>query len=36
VQAGLSQGGKFKEQAFLAYLKYLQYWKQPQYAKHLQ
>lgn len=31
----LAQRGYFKDQAFVNYLKYLQYWKQPEYAKYL-
>lgn len=31
----LAQRGYFKDQAFINYLKYLQYWKEPEYAKFL-
>lgn len=31
----LAQNGYFKDQAFINYLKYLQYWKEPEYAKFL-
>lgn len=31
----LAQRGYFKDQAFINYLKYLQYWKEPEYAKYL-
>lgn len=31
----LAQRGYFKEQNFINYLKYLQYWKEPDYAKYL-
>ena len=31
----LAQRGYFKEQAFVNYLKYLLYWKKPEYAKFL-
>ncbi|KAK4288013.1 hypothetical protein Pmani_030993 [Petrolisthes manimaculis] len=31
----LAQRGYFKEQTFINYLKYLQYWKEPEYAKYL-
>jgi len=31
----LAQRGVFKEQTFINYIKYLLYWKQPEYAKYL-
>ena len=31
----LSQQGYFKDTAFINYLKYLSYWKKPEYAKYL-
>jgi mediator of RNA polymerase II transcription subunit 31 len=31
----LAQRGYFKKQTFLNYLKYLMYWKEPEYCKHL-
>ena len=31
--AGLAQNRYFEDGAFLEYLKYLQYWQQPQYAR---
>lgn len=33
--AGLAQNRYFEDLAFLNYLKYLQYWRQPAYAKFL-
>lgn len=32
---GLSDNGYFEDEAFLHYLQYLQYWKQPEYARYL-
>lgn len=32
-QAGLAQNRYFKDEAFLEYLKYLLYWREPQYAR---
>lgn len=31
----LAQRGYFKDKAFVNYLKYLLYWKEPEYAKYL-
>jgi mediator of RNA polymerase II transcription subunit 31 len=31
--AGLAQNRYFEDEAFQNYLKYLQYWQQPQYAR---
>ncbi|KAK8793743.1 hypothetical protein JH06_4417 [Blastocystis sp. subtype 4] len=31
----LSDNGYFEDEAFLRYLQYLQYWKQPEYARYL-
>lgn len=33
--SGLAQGGFLKDPAFIKYLKYLQYWQQPAYAKYI-
>lgn len=33
--AALSRARYFEQEAFLNYLKYLQYWKEPRYARHL-
>jgi hypothetical protein len=33
--AGLAQNNYLKDKAFLNYLKYLDYWRQPQYAKYI-
>jgi len=32
----LAQNGSFNDPKFMAYLKYLRYWHQPTYAKHIQ
>ena len=33
--AGLAQNKYLEDKAFLNYLKYLEYWRQPQYAKYI-
>lgn len=33
--AGLAQNDYLKDKAFLNYLQYLEYWRQPQYAKYI-
>lgn len=33
--SGLAQNRYFDDPSFISYIKYLEYWRQPQYAKYL-
>jgi mediator of RNA polymerase II transcription subunit 31 len=35
LEAGLAQSRFFSDEAFIQYLEYLQYWKEPEYAKYI-